>query len=76
LNGKMHRTDGPAAEYADGTKHWCLNGKLHRTDGPACEYADGTKYWCLFGERYEDLEVWKITSEMLVLLFPGIESEE
>lgn len=27
-NGKFHRTDGPAIEYADGTKYWYLNGKL------------------------------------------------
>jgi len=26
LNGKFHRTDGPAIEYTDGTKHWFLNG--------------------------------------------------
>ena len=27
LNGKPHRTDGPAIEWADGTKYWFLNGK-------------------------------------------------
>jgi len=26
LNGKPHRTDGPAWEGADGTKKWFLNG--------------------------------------------------
>jgi hypothetical protein len=26
LNDKLHRTDGPAIEYADGTKMWYLNG--------------------------------------------------
>jgi hypothetical protein len=26
LNGKPHRTDGPAWEGADGTKMWYLNG--------------------------------------------------
>ena len=24
-NGKLHRVDGPAIEYADGTKEWWLN---------------------------------------------------
>jgi len=24
--GKIHREDGPALEYNDGTKHWWLNG--------------------------------------------------
>ena len=45
LNGKLHREDGPAIEYAEGNKWWYLNGKLHREDGPAVEYADGTKFW-------------------------------
>ena len=26
LNGKQHRTDGPATEYSDGTKYWYING--------------------------------------------------
>ena len=26
---KLHRTDGPAIEYADGDKLWYKNGKLH-----------------------------------------------
>jgi len=28
LNGKLHREDGPAVEYANGGKFWYLNGKL------------------------------------------------
>ena len=27
LNGKLHREDGPAIEYADGHKSWYLNDK-------------------------------------------------
>ena len=26
LNGKFHREDGPAVEFANGTKDWFLNG--------------------------------------------------
>jgi hypothetical protein len=26
LNGKLHRTDGPAIEHSDGDKEWYLNG--------------------------------------------------
>ena len=51
LDGKYHRTDGPACEYPDGTKAWLLDGKYHRTDGPACEYPDGTKEWYLDGKK-------------------------
>jgi hypothetical protein len=25
LNGLLHREDGPAVEYADGTKYWYIN---------------------------------------------------
>ena len=27
LNGKRHREDGPAVEYANGDKYWYLHGK-------------------------------------------------
>jgi len=50
LNGELHREDGPAIEYADGTKGWWLNGKYHREDGPAIEFADGGKGWRLNGK--------------------------
>jgi hypothetical protein len=38
LKDKLHRTDGPAIEYAlmDG-KDYYFEGKRHRTDGPAIE---------------------------------------
>ena len=52
LDGKLHREDGPAVEYANGCKYWFLNDKYHREDGPAVEYANGCKYWYLNGERH------------------------
>ena len=60
-NGKLHRTDGPAIEYADGTKFWYLKGELHRVEGPAIEYADGVKGWCLNGKRLTEEEFIKQT---------------
>jgi hypothetical protein len=48
--GKYHRTDGPAVEYADGSKVWYVYGKLHRTDGPAIEFSNGDKEWWVQGE--------------------------
>ena len=52
INGKYHRTDGPAKDWvSDGYKAWFVNGKCHRTDGPAIEYADGDKEWYINGER-------------------------
>jgi hypothetical protein len=29
LNGKLHRVDGPAIEYANGDKTWWLNDKYY-----------------------------------------------
>ena len=62
LHGQLHRVDGPAAEYADGTKEWYLHGELHRQDGPAIEYADGTKYWYLHGKQYTEKEHKRLIS--------------
>ena len=60
LNGKYHRTDGPAIEFAKGNKFWYLNGKKHRTDGPAVEFAGGSKLWYLNGECLTE-EEWTYT---------------
>ena len=72
----FHREDdGPAIEYADGTKEWYLNGELHREDGPAVEYADGSKYWYLNGKCHSEdgpaieyasgTKVWYLNGEQL-----------
>lgn len=45
----LHRTDGPAIEWAGGDKIWYIEGKRHRLDGPAVEYADGDKQWWVEG---------------------------
>jgi len=37
LDGYLHREDGPARIYSNGTKQWYKNGVLHREDGPAVE---------------------------------------
>ena len=48
----LHREDGPAIEWSDGTKFWCINGKYHREDGPAIEWANGSKEWYINGVEY------------------------
>src|SRR5690348_15251732 len=35
LDGKYHRTDGPAVINNKGTEYWYFKGELHRSDGPA-----------------------------------------
>lgn len=44
--GKLHRLDGPAIEFANGDKEWWINGKRHREDGPAV-IAGENEYWFL-----------------------------
>jgi len=56
LNDELHREDGPAIEYADGTKLWYLNGNelteaafnARNKQKPTCEgkvvEVDGVKY--------------------------------
>jgi hypothetical protein len=56
LNGKIHREDGPAIEYASGFKSWWLNNKRHREDGPAIEFSNGEKHWYLKDERLTEEE--------------------
>ena len=51
---KLHREDGPAVEYSNGTKAWWINDKRHREDGPAIEYASGSKSWYLNGKLHRE----------------------
>lgn len=50
----LHREDGPAIEYENGTKHWFINGKHHREDGPAIEWQDGSKEWYINGQLHRE----------------------
>jgi len=67
LNDKLHREDGPALEYNDGTKYWFLNGKLHRADGPAVEWGSGHKEWWIKGRVFPS-EQEMIKHKQLILL--------
>ena len=50
--GQLHRTDGPAIEYANGDEYWYFKGQRHRTDGPAIECTDGHKEWWFNGQLH------------------------
>ena len=45
LDGKMHRTDGPAVIFSNGDEDWYINDKLHRSDGPAMIRVNYRSYW-------------------------------
>jgi hypothetical protein len=61
---QLHRIDGPAIEYANGSKAWYVDGKHHRIDGPACEWADGDKEWWIEGEYYTEEDINIIIEEI------------
>ena len=72
MNDKLHREDGPAIEYANGTKYWHLNGKCHREDGPAIEYANGDKYWYLNDKEVTEEEHKRMTSKVVEMTMEEI----
>ena len=75
LNDKRHREDGPAIEFAGGTKEWWLNDLRHRENGPAIEYAGGAKAWYLNGVIYSEEEYWnqlKPPKELTVAEIEGL----
>ena len=49
---QLHRLDGPAVEWADGSKEWWVEDKRHCLDGPAFEDAHGCKAWWVDGKRH------------------------
>jgi hypothetical protein len=54
-NGVIHREDGPAETWDDGSEFYLTNGKYDRKGGlPAKNYADGTKEYYENGERHRD----------------------
>ena len=57
--GELHRIDGPAVEYKNGTKVWYREGKRHRIDGPAVECKDGSKEYWIEGKKVTEDRVLK-----------------
>ena len=52
--GEYHRENGPAVEYADGSKLWYINDKLHREDGPAEELYNDEMGWFINDQRHRE----------------------
>ncbi len=50
---QYHREDGPAIEWSNGNKWWCINGFLHRIDGPAIVDIDPyNNVYYIMGKEY------------------------
>ena len=67
-NGKRHREDGPAVEYANGDKYWYKDSKYHREDGPAVETKNGTCFgYYLDGKQLNFPNDIRLTKEQMEL---------
>ncbi len=53
-DGELHRDDGPAIIYADGTQEWYQHGRKHREGGPSVIWPSGTQMWHQHGELYRE----------------------
>ena len=66
--GDLHREDGPAIEYTDGSKEWCINNLFHRIDGPAVEWVGicKLKQYFLMDKLYS-YEDWLVIKDFPLL---------
>ncbi len=46
----IHREDGPALSWSNGTKTWLQHGMHHRMDGPAVITSTGEQRWAIWGK--------------------------
>ena len=65
LNGKRHRTDGPAYIGTDGIQEWYIHGKLHRTDGAAVIRSDCSQEWWLNDRELTESDWHTACSDLL-----------
>jgi len=55
----LHRENGPAVEFDNGTKYWLINNQYHRLDGPAIEMNDyDTKLYYINNKRLTTEDYW------------------
>ena len=69
----LHRENGPAIEWANGSKSWWQNGQRHRTDGPAVVYANGSKAWYINNKEMTEDEFLAATQPAVELTVADIE---
>ena len=65
IDGKRHRTDGPAVEWQDGDCDYYVNGKRHRLDGPAIIrfVRNRTRDISLMNTRSNDILTWYVNGK-------------
>jgi len=71
-NTDVHREDGPAVIFRDGSYGYFINDKPHRIDGPAATFPNGTQKWFIGGHQYFDnksfQEAAKLTDEDMLMI--------
>jgi hypothetical protein len=70
----IHRLDGAAIEFTNGSKEWYVEGKRHRLDGPAMYvgYVGGYTAWYVHGTRLSQEEFIRLTAKEIVLTMDQI----
>lgn len=51
-NHKLHRDNGPALIWNDGSVEWWQHGRRHRVGAPALIYTNGAEEWWINGKRH------------------------
>ena len=77
-NGVIHREDGPAVIWADGTQDWMIDGLYHREDGAARIFPDGQESYA-YGGLFYSYDNWcKINDfiESRYRMYRPLEGEE
>lgn len=57
----IHREDGPAIIWDDGSKFWYYDGVNHNENGPSAIYRTGKVYWHYHGMHLE-FDEWCVTT--------------
>lgn len=65
-DGELHREDGPAIDWSDGSQFWFKHGKLHRLEGPAVISSIHGTGWYIEGIKYtqEDFKKYLKSKEL------------
>lgn len=85
-NNQIHRTEGPAVVFEDGSYIWCLQGKVSRTNGPALVFQKQYMEWRVDGKPHRVdgpaklaatliLKEWRIKGELHRVDGPAIEMD-
>lgn len=53
----IHRDDGPAITWDDGSRFWYYDGVNHNENGPSVIYANGQMHWHYHGSNW-DFDRW------------------